>query len=158
MEQRHFVQVETIWKDILLATEQPDSGWIWDYKLHQSQQQERYEAYALEVDDLTQGLIFLETQWHRSQLPGRWPLVYVEAIASAPWNRITIEQPPWLRGIGRRLLAFARVRSVELGYGGRVGLHSLPDVEGFYEQQSMPNYGPDDEKEGLVYFEYGVIQ
>ena len=99
----------------------------------------------------------METQWHRSHLPERWPLVYVEAIASAPWNRIEIERPPWLRGIGRRLLAFSRVRSAELGYGGRVGLHSLSGAEGFYQQLLMPDYGADPEKDGLVYFEYGVI-
>lgn len=55
-------------------------------------------------------------------------------------------------------LTFARLRSVELGYGGRVGLHSLPNAEGFYEQLQMSDYGPDLEKNGLVYFEYGVIQ
>ncbi|MEM8809436.1 MAG: hypothetical protein AAGF01_25725 [Cyanobacteria bacterium P01_G01_bin.38] len=157
MEQRHYEDVEEVWKPILRATNQPDAGWIWDYKLNQSQQQERYEAYSLDVDGLSQGLIFIETQWHRSQLPQRWPLVYVEAIASAPWNRLPIEQPPWLRGIGRRLLTFARLRSVELGYGGRVGLHSLPNVEGFYQRLNMPDYGPDPEKDGLVYFEYGLI-
>lgn len=158
MTERHFMQVDTIWKDILIAAEQADAGWIWDYKLRQSQQQERYEAYALEVEELAQGLIFLETQWHRSWLPERRPLVYVEAVASAPWNRIDVEQPPWLRGIGQRLLTFARRRSLELGYDGRVGLHSLPNVEGFYHRLSMPDYGPDPERDGLVYFEYGTIQ
>ena len=44
MEQRHYDEVNTIWKPILLATEQPDAGWIWDYKLRQSQREARYEA------------------------------------------------------------------------------------------------------------------
>jgi hypothetical protein len=158
MEQRHFEDVDTLWNPILRSTGQPDVGWIWDYKLNQSQQEERYEAYALDIDGLAQGLIFLETQWHRSHLTERWPLVYVEAIASAPWNRIEIEQPPWLRHVGRILLLFSRQRSVELGYGGRVGLHSLPNAEGFYHRQQMPDYGPDPEKDGLLYFEYGAIQ
>jgi hypothetical protein len=39
---------------------------------------------------------------------------------------IHIEQPPWLKRVGTLLLLFARQRSLELGYGGRVGLHSLP--------------------------------
>ncbi|NEP18545.1 MAG: GNAT family N-acetyltransferase [Leptolyngbya sp. SIO4C1] len=143
---------------MLRAANQPDAGWIWDYKLNQSQQQERYEAYSLDVDGLSQGLIFIETQWHRSQLPQRWRLVYIEAIASAPWNRADIEQPPWIKGVGRLLLLFSRQRSVELGYRGRVGLHSLPAVEGFYHRLNMPDYGPDPEKDGLVYFEYGALQ
>ena len=158
MEQRHFEDVEELWQPILTETNQPEAGWIWDYKLRQSQQQERYEAYSFDVDGFSQGLIFIETQWHRSQLPGRLPLIYVEAISSAPWNRVDIEQPPWLKGVGRRLLAFARLRSVELGYGGRVGLHSVPNAEGFYQRLNMPDYGPDPEKDGLLYFEYGVIQ
>lgn len=158
MEQRHFDDVEDLWRPILVEANQPDAGWIWDYKLHQSQQQERYEAYSLDVDGFSQGLIFIETQWHRSQLPERPPLVYVEAVSSAPWNRTDIEQPPWLKGVGRLLLLFARQRSVELDYRGRVGLHSLPNVEGFYHSLGMPDYGLDPEKDGLVYFEYGAIQ
>ena len=48
---------------------------IWDYKLRQSQQQERYKAYSLDVDGFSQGLIFfIETQLR---------LVYVKAISSA---------------------------------------------------------------------------
>ncbi|WP_228016447.1 GNAT family N-acetyltransferase [Leptolyngbya ectocarpi] len=157
MEQRHLDELQELWHPILAETNQPDAGWIWDYKLRQSQQQDRYEAYSLDVDVFSQGVMFFETQWHRSQLAEHRPLVYVEAISSAPWNRVAIEQPPWLRGVGRRLLTFARLRSVELGYGGRVGLHSLPNVEGFYERLKMTDYGPDPEKDDLIYFEYGVI-
>lgn len=65
LRQRHLENFETIWKGVLRATEQPDSDWSWDYKLRQDNQESRYEAYAIEVDSLTQGLMFLETQWHR---------------------------------------------------------------------------------------------
>lgn len=40
MEQHHYGEINTIWKLILVATKQPDAGWIWDYKLHQSQREE----------------------------------------------------------------------------------------------------------------------
>jgi hypothetical protein len=154
MEENHLEDYETIWKGILLATEQPDRFWMWDYKLRQSNRDQRFEAYAVEVDDLTQGLMLLETQWHRSQTSQRPRLVYIEAIASAPWNRRNLEDPPYIRGVGRALLLFARQRSGALGYGGRVGLHALPEVEGFYRQNQMPEFEPDPEKDGLVYFEY----
>lgn len=157
MEQHHYDEVDTIWKPILAATEQPDAGWIWDYKLRQSQNNERYEAYVLTVDEFPQGLMFIETQWHRSHWPQRWPLIYVEAIATAPWNRTVIEQPPWLRRVGASLLLFARQRSIDLGYNGRVGLHSLQNSENFYRRQGMPEHGPDSEKDELVYFEYNAI-
>ena len=102
--------------------------------------------------------MFLETQWHRSQVQPSSRLVYVEALASAPWNRSTLEQSPFFRGVGRTLLLFARQRSLELGYRGRVGLHALPQSEAFYRRLQMPDYGADPEKEDLVYFEYGAIQ
>lgn len=157
MSGRHLEDFETVWKGILRATAQPDGYWSWDYKLRQSNQDARYEAYAIEVDSLTQGLMFLETQWHRAQLPQRYPLVYVEALAAAPWNRRRLEDSPYLQGVGRTLLLFARQRSLELGYGGRVGLHALPDSEGFYHRNQMPDYDADPDKEGLIYFEYGVL-
>ena len=53
--------------------------------------------------------------------------------------------------------ALFRQRSVDLGYGGRVGLHSLPEAEGFYQRQKMLEHGPDPEKDDLVYFEYNAI-
>ena len=90
-------------------------------------------------------------------LDDRNPLVYVEYLASALWNRRSLEDPPFFEGVGIALLFFARQRSVELGYGGRVGLHSLPNSEAFYHRCNMPNYGPDPDKDELVYFEYGTI-
>ena len=67
MQQRHEDDSQSTWQGILDVTDQPDAGWIWDYKRRKSEQEGRYEAYALEADELTQGLTFLETQWHRSQ-------------------------------------------------------------------------------------------
>ena len=61
-------------------------------------------------------------------------------------------------GVGRSLLLFTRQRSLELGYGGGVGLHALPELEAFYCCLQMPDYGADPEKEDLVYFEYGVMR
>lgn len=157
MDDGHLQDVETFWQPILAAVGQPDPVWKWDYKLRQSQQQGNYEAYSLDVDDLSQGLLFIETQQHRSQQVQLFPLVYVEMIVTAPWNRIDIEQPPWLKGVGSLLLLFSRQRSMELGYGGRVALHSLPTAESFYHARGMPDYGPDPEKDGLIYFEYSAF-
>jgi hypothetical protein len=158
MKASHLDDYHEVWQRILVEADQPDQGWPWDYKFRQAQQDERFEAYAIEVDDFTQGLLLFEPQWHRSGLPQRYPLVYVQAIASAPWNRISIEDPPYFLGVGRALLLFARKRSAQLGYQGRVGLHALPGSEGFYHRNAMPDYGPDPEKEGLIYFEYGAMQ
>ena len=154
----HVEQINTFWRFILQAAQEPDISWDWAYKLRLAVTDRRYEAYAIELDELVQGVMLLETQRHRSWLRSRSPLVYVEYLASAPWNRRPIEDPPYLAGVGRTLLLLARQRSVELGYGGRVGLHSLPRTEAFYHRNNMADYGPDPDKDGLVYFEYAAIQ
>ena len=158
MELSHLYDYQEVWQPMLIESEQPDKDWPWEYKLRQAQQETRLEAYALEVERFAHGLLYLETQWHRSGLPQRYPLVYVQALASAPWNRKAMEDPPYLRGVGTMLLLFARERSEQLGYQGRVALHALPEAAGFYERLGMPEYGPDPDQEGLIYFEYGAIQ
>jgi hypothetical protein len=75
------------------------------------------------------------------ELRGHWPNVAVLTDSSV-----------------RFLLLLARQRSVELGYGGRVGLHSLPGSEAFYRRNNVPDYGPDPAKDGLVYFEYAALR
>jgi hypothetical protein len=102
----------------------------------------------------------LETQQHRSAQVPHEPLVYVSALSVAPWNRKQIQNPPLFKRVGTLLLNFSRVRSLALGYKGRVGLHALPEAEGFYERRNMMRFGlpvenyidPDDEP--LTYFEY----
>jgi GNAT superfamily N-acetyltransferase len=156
MEQRHLNDFNSIWKPMLEALDGEDAFWDWARKKRLALSDERYEAYALEQDDLTQGLLWLETQWHRSQWVRSERLVYVAALASAPWNRHLLNPQPWLTGVGSVLLSFARQRSLDLGYGGRLGLHALPGSEGFYESRNMLNLGYDPDQE-MVYFEYGVL-
>ena len=155
MERRHLNDFDSIWRSLLSALNADDAFWDWARKKRLALTDDRYEAYALESDDLTHGLIWLETQWHRSQWVVDQPLVYVEAVVSAPWNRSLLNPKPWLRGVGSALLDFARRRSLNLGYGGRLGLHALPSSESFYESRNMLNLGYDPDRE-MVYFEYGV--
>lgn len=54
-------------------------------------------------------------------------------------------------------MAFARLRSVELGYRGLLELHSLSNVEGSYQRLNMPDYGHEPDKDGLAYFKHGLI-
>jgi hypothetical protein len=158
--QQHIDDYESLWREVLRAYGQDDRFWSWEFKERVFLSRDNYEGYAVEVAGRTEGLMMIETQNHRAQLvPGR-RLVYVESIATAPWNRRMIRRPPELRNIGSELLLSARLRSVELGYSGRVGLHSFPAVERFYETQNMIRVEPElddyleaDEPE-LAYFEY----
>jgi hypothetical protein len=135
LAQNHVADFESLWSEQLQEFSQEDKYWDWAFKERWASSNANYECYAIEYNGQTQGLMMVETQWHPSQFyPGK-RLLYIEALSVAPWNRRRIHQPPRFKAVGSALLAFSRLRSVELGYEGRVGLHALPDAEGFYERK-----------------------
>lgn len=113
MAQTHLNDVLGLWRPMLEALGEVDAFWNWVRKKRLSLEEPGYEAYALEFEDVTQGLLWLETQRHYSQQDRTQWLVYVAAIASAPWNRRRVNPDPYLFGVGRLLLQFARRRSLE---------------------------------------------
>jgi hypothetical protein len=157
LQTKHANDYNCTWKEQLRLSAQEDKFWDWEFKLQFviSRQQNR-EGYAIEYEGETQGLMIIETQMHGSRLTSGKRLVYVDGIASAPWNREVIKRPPKYKGVGTALLSFARTRSLELGFEGRVGLHSLPGAERFYDHQGMIDLGEDEDYDDLVYFEYGI--
>ncbi|MBD2457725.1 GNAT family N-acetyltransferase [Nostoc sp. FACHB-87] len=157
LTQKHADEYTSRWKEQLKLHGQEDKFWDWEFKLQfVISRQPNREGYAIEYDSETQGLMLMEAKLHGSRLTPGKRLVYVDGIASAPWNREAIQRPPKYKGVGTALLSFARKRSLELGYEGRVGLHSLPGVEKFYDRQGMIDLGEDEDYDDLVYFEYGV--
>jgi len=82
--------------------------------------------------------------------------VYISALATAPWSRPVITNPPTYKGVGGNLVDFAVARSHELGYQGRIGLHALPGALGFHRKLRLGllDCGSDpEEPDNLVYFE-----
>ncbi len=157
LTQKHADDYTGQWKEQLRLYEQEDKFWDWEFKLEfVINRQPNREGYAIEYEDETQGLMIIETQLHGSRLAEGQRLIYVDGIASAPWNREMIQRPPNYKGVGTALLSFARTRSLELGYNGRVGLHSLPGSEKFYDLQGMIDLGEDEDYDDLIYFEYGI--
>jgi len=51
------------------------------------------------------------------------------------------------------MLAAAIQLSLDEGFRGRIGLHSLPQAEAYYAHIGMASLGPDRNKQDLVYFE-----
>ncbi len=152
---KHVDDFDSEWMELLRLYEQEDKFWDLSVKPKLISRYENYEGYAVEYQNQTEGLLLIETQEHGSQLTPGKRLIYVNYVASAPWNRKVIQRPPKLKGVGKALLLFTRSRSLQLGYEGRVGLHSLPGIEKFYENQGMLDFGSDPDYEDLVYFEYG---
>ena len=80
-------------------------------------------------------------------------LIYVDYLMSAPWNRPVTPRPRF-RGVGQRFIRAAIEQSQELGFEGRIALHSLPEAEAFYAQKcGMSDIGPDAQYYDLRYFE-----
>jgi hypothetical protein len=129
--------------------------WLWTRK-DASTRAGDHLLVAVEAAGAVQGLMAVTTALRPSRLePGRWAL-YVDSVESAPWN-LTVRgvQAKRYEGVGCLLLGEAVRPSVGRAAGGRVGLHSPPQTEGFYEAKCrMTRLGPDPGYHDPVYFEY----
>ena len=151
---KHLDDFERLWKARLRASSEADQYWDWVTKNRIYMSSDNFEAYAIECDQVTQGLMLIEVRFHRSQVNPNRRVVYVQSLATAPWNRPSIQTPPDYRTVESTLLRFAQHRSFELGYGGLVGLHALPEAEAFYERMGMMDCGEDPDMDDLTYFEW----
>jgi hypothetical protein len=83
-----------------------------------------------------QGVMLTKTAPHFARLPedkGK-PLVYVDYLETAPWNW-HVESIGWecrYKATGSILLRQAVIQSLDEGFHGRLGLHALPQAEGYY--------------------------
>lgn len=142
-----------------------DAHWEWTTKaLHALKNPLNYELFSVEKDDKTQGMLMAikggSKCFSRHQEHPRAPIVYIDFLATAPWNRhgLTAAAPVY-RGVGRVLFMAAVSLSIDEEFAGRVGLHSLPGAENFYRQQlSLTDLGKDDAYYGLSYFELSANQ
>lgn len=145
------------WQTSLLAAGEPDATWDWKDLVEEARRNASvgrgaFETYALLHGDEVQAIMMIETIAHRGR-DGNAALVYVEYVATAPWNRRREQVAPRFTGCGSAIMMMAVKRSRELGYGGRLGLHSLPEARGFYGKSGMKDYGADPAEEGYHYFE-----
>jgi hypothetical protein len=153
---RHLNDFRSVWRERLRTSADEDQYWDWEQKqrIYLAGETGIYEGYAIECEQLTQGMMILQVRGYRSQIEPNRRLVYVHSLATAPWNRLSNSDPNGFRAVGGALLRFARFRSEELEYGGLVGLHSLSTAEMFYRKMGMIDGGADAEKENLTYFEW----
>ena len=155
ISQKSLDDFETFWLPrIEVERQQDETYWNWLYKERLYGLRGNYETYAIECDLITQGMMLIETRNHRSRFDENRRLVYVAILQTAPWNLPNSKPEPLFRTVGAALLTFAKRRSKQLGYGGLVGLHSLPRAEKFYQKMNMIDCGQDEEKDGLAYFEW----
>lgn len=126
----------------------------WDWRSKADSVEAGYHMLvAVEVDDEIQGLMAVLRHPRVGRL-GQGYVVYVDYLESAPWNLKSFVEVPRYIGVGTVLMAEAVRISVEAGFEGRVGLHSLPQAEGFYEKCKLTQLGTDPSYYDLVYYEY----
>jgi hypothetical protein len=132
-----------------------DFKWDWRRKLGFYEGNLAIRQFCLECAGEVQGLMLVDLtcRCRLDQQAGQH-LVYVDYLAVAPWNRPRLTIPRVYSGIGPLMMATAASLSLEEGFHGRVGLHSLPQAESFYRDKcGMTDLGIDAHKENLVYFE-----
>lgn len=130
--------------------------WTWFEKVEDSAHLLSYRIVGIECDGHVQGLMMVLTDGFFSRVRGqeRFPLAYVMYIATAPWNYRPLTPNPWYAGVGTVLLGAAVELSLELGFKGRIGLHSLSQAEPFYECHGMVCLGIDAAKQHMKYYEF----
>ncbi|TWD77948.1 hypothetical protein FB547_1083 [Variovorax beijingensis] len=139
--------------------------WPWGFIAVQASRSLREEVYAVTrtINPGTdgqrvwvEGLMHLSTYEHacRAESHKGKPGIYLDLIATAPWNLPGVLTPPRYQLVGKILMRQAVDISRDLGFKGRVGLHALDDAALWYEKKiGMVSLGRDPKKENLEYFE-----
>lgn len=130
--------------------------WNWREKLKSLQGMLANPSFSIVCNGLTQGMMIVDTVRYRCRIDSQTGqhLVYVKYVENAPWNRPGLLISPRYRGVGSILIRAGIALSVDMGFHGRIGLHSLPQANNFYAQTcGMMDLGPDLDYENLHYFE-----
>lgn len=145
----------TLWRDTwapeLARQSGDDRSWDWSSHIQRGLLRNGFLCLAI-VTDRLEGLASLAFDRSRAGPPGT-SLVYIEYLATAPWNRKAGSAR--LRGVGRVLIQTTVRISVALGHDGRIGLHSKPAAEAFHrEKLGLLDLGREMAEDGeWVYFE-----
>lgn len=132
------------------------SHWNWREKTRAVQGMLGAPAFSVVCGGVTQGMMIIDTASKPCRLEGQRgkPQVYVDYVENAPWNRPELVDVPKYRGIGSLLIRAAVAVSEDLEFGGRIGLHALPQANDFYARTcGMTDLGPDAGYQNLRYFE-----
>lgn len=131
--------------------------WNWMNKTAAMQGLLALRGLSIRCESRTQGLMRIDLASEQCRLKSQHgqPMVYVDYLEIAPWNWIgPYFAPPRFRWAGQILLRAAVEISMDEGFKGRIGLHSLPQSADFYRRCGLTDCGPDPNYHGnLPYFE-----
>lgn len=133
--------------------------WDWTKKTARVQGLLAFRGFSVVAQGVTQGLAQVDlTKAAREASQVGKPLVYLDYVEVAPWNRPELGKPPRLRGVGSALITAAVTLSLDEGFKGRIGLHSLPQADAYYRKIGMTDLGQDVAYQNLRYFEMTAEQ
>ena len=168
IEEAQLIDWQTQWQPALIRTLQElarqgvpmarwPQSWHWDWRAKTAQVTGllAFQGFSIVCAGMTQGLMRIDlTKAARAPEQKGKPLVYVDYLEVAPWNRPDLGQAVRYKGVGTALMVAAIAFSEQEGFKGRIGLHSLPQAESFYRDRcGMIDLGPDAAYQNLKYFE-----
>ncbi len=128
---------EAAWKQQRSATSVQHAHWDWGRK-SENLALLAYRCFGIKCQGDVQGLMMVNTAVAAQMEPDRTkPLVYIAFLESAPWNLKELSSSPRYGLIGGRLIEASVRLSLNEGFAGRIGLHSLPQSEPFYQSIGM---------------------
>ena len=135
------------------------SHWDWVWKFDNFAGRDGEEFWGIKYANRMQGLMHVTTIDCDARLIGQRgkQLVYIHFLEVAPRNLNMYTTRPLYYGVGTALLMAATSVSLDCGYEGRIGLHSLPQAEDFYVRSGMSDLGMD-RTAGLRYYEMSDAQ
>jgi hypothetical protein len=162
IRERHLTDVDEIWQPALTLLErwssrghqQQSAHWNWRAKMRHVRRQRNQQSFAIVHRDVTQGLMIIDKSRTARMKPDCGQgLIYVDYVEVAPWNRHGWQPQRVFHSVGSHFLGVAIDLSFQMGFAGRIGLHSLPQADSFYRHHQMTDLGPDVAYDGLRYFE-----
>lgn len=145
-------QTDEKWLEMLGKFGAQDSHWQWRAKCSVAPGTNRRIFALLNADGVEAAMCLLFGK--QSRVANPLPVVYVDYVAVAPWNRKEVQNPLRFRRLGTVMLGTAVAVSLSMDLEGRVGLHSLSQSEGFYRRIGMSDFGTDAAYSFLRYFEF----
>ena len=131
--------------------------WDWRAKAEHISGILAYQILGIECDHAIQGMMLIATEGKACRVLDQHakPLVYIHFLATAPWNDPDFVSLPRYGGVGKVFIAAAIQLSIDNGFKGRIGLHSLPQADQFYSACGMTDLGQDSSPnaQNLHYYE-----
>ncbi len=161
IQQKHLEDYLYQWKAGHSDPMDEHSHWNWADKYIRLSSYLFFDFFSIECEEQTQALMAVNLAKRCRQIEQRnQHMIYVEYLEVAPWNRGTENVPPRFKLAGTAMIAAAIQKSFDEGFQGRIGLHSLPQSNTFYQEQCrMTDMGPDTDTPGnLHYFEMTTHQ